>query len=145
MINIEMVRVIMVREANPKYEVAVRSPQDVNKLIYELIGHEDREHFIVLMLDAKNQVNAIHTVSIGTLNAGLVHPREVYKAIFLNNSASVIFAHNHPSGSVEPSPEDVKVTQRLVEVGELVGVEVMDHVIVGGEHRFLSMKEKGLI
>lgn len=143
-IKIDMIRLQLIREPNEKYGVVkFTSPAEVQKLVYDLIGHEDREHFLLLMLNTKNQINAIHTASIGTLNASMVHPREVFKTILINNSASVIFAHNHPSGDPTPSPEDIGLTKRLMECGKLLGIEVLDHVITGNYDQFFSLKERG--
>lgn len=143
--KIDMVRLQMIRESHPTYEVIVRSPNDIKQMVQELIGNEDKEHFIIFMLNTKNLITAIHTVSIGSINSAIVHPREVFKALLLNNSASVILAHNHPSGDPTPSPEDIGMTARLAEVGNLIGIEVLDHIIVGNYDRFISMKEKGLM
>jgi DNA repair protein RadC len=103
-----------------------------------------KEHFVVFFLDTHHNIIGRETVSVGTLNTSLVHPRECYRTAILKNSAAVIFAHNHPSGSLEPSLEDVAVTKRLVEVGKLIGIEVLDHVIVTS-HSHKSLKEAGLI
>lgn len=121
---------------------AIRSSQDAASILREFIGNEDREHLVVMMLSTKNKVNAIHTVSIGSLNASIVHPREVFKAAIVANAASVILGHNHPSGDPNPSREDIAVTKRLADVGNVVGIELLDHVIVGDE-KFYSLKERG--
>jgi DNA repair protein RadC len=95
----------------------------------------DREKFIVLLLDAKHRVIGVNTVSIGSLTASIVHPREVFKPVIAGNAAAIILAHNHPSGDSAPSPEDVELTKRLREAGELLGIRVLDHVILGeGSH-----------
>jgi DNA repair protein RadC len=96
-----------------------------------------------LCLNTKNKVAGAHIISQGSLSASIVHPREVFKAALLNNSASIILAHNHPSGDPEPSREDVETTKRLVEAGEILGIRVLDHVIIG--EQYLSMKEEGLM
>jgi len=103
-----------------------------------------KEHFVALYLNARNQLVHKETVSIGTLNANLVHPREVFKPAIDCLAASVIIAHNHPSGSVEPSEDDVKVTKRLKEAGMIMGIEIVDHIIITKDNQ-ASFKEKGLI
>ena len=108
----------------------------------KFIGDEDREIFLVACLSTKNQIQSLHRCHIGSLNASIVTPREVFKTAFLQNAASIIVAHTHPSGICTPSPEDIDVTHRLQEAGELLGVEVLDHLIVC-ENNFLSLKEKG--
>jgi len=95
-------------------------------------------------LDVKNQPTAINVCHIGSLNASIVHPREVMKTAIMSNSASIIVAHNHPSGKPEPSQEDIDVTKRLAEAGKILGIELMDHLIIG-EDTFISLKEKGYL
>jgi DNA repair protein RadC len=141
--RLPIVRVQLVREGTRTTTVStIRGPRDAAQLFRELIGDADREHFVMLMLDTKNAVRGLHTVSVGDLSSSIVHPREVFKAALLSSAASLIFVHNHPSGDPTPSPEDIAVTRRLVEAGELLGVEVLDHVVIGeGVH--VSLKEKG--
>ena len=105
------------------------------------LNHADREHFVTMMLNAKNKVIGVHSVSIGGLEAAMAHPREVFKAALLSNAASVIIAHNHPSGDPEPSPEDPEVTRRLIEVGKLLGIELLDHLILADGGGFVSFRE----
>lgn len=109
----------------------ITNPHDAARIVREVIGASDREQMIVLLLDAKHRVTAVHTVSIGTLTSSIVHPREVFKAALLANAAACILAHNHPSGDPEPSAEDKQLTERLLQCGELLGVPVLDHIIVG--------------
>jgi DNA repair protein RadC len=109
---------------------AVRGPDDVLEHVRDLV-RERREHFVVLLLNARHEVERRETISIGSLNASIVHPREVFLPAILHSAASVVLVHNHPSGDPEPSEEDLSITRRLVEVGELVGIGVLDHVIVG--------------
>ena len=118
---------------------SITSPADV---VGHLTDIKDRrkEHFVALFLNARNQVICREDVSIGSLNASLVHPREVFAPAVGSSAASVILAHNHPSGDVTPSREDIELTRRMVQAGEIMGIEVLDHLIVGSE-RFLSMKE----
>jgi len=121
----------------------IRSPQDVADLVTPEMRYLDREHFRVLLLNTKNQVIRIELVSIGTLNSSAVHPREVFKAAIRHSAAGVILVHNHPSGDPKPSSQDIDVTKRLLDVGQLIGISVLDHIIIG--ERYMSFKEKGLI
>ncbi|NLM38064.1 MAG: DNA repair protein RadC [Firmicutes bacterium] len=120
------------------------SPQEVAGFLMPRLRFFDQEHFLTLHLNTKNRLLSIETISIGTLDASLVHPREVFKAAIRQSSASLILAHNHPSGDPRPSQEDIKLTHRLKESGELLGIPILDHVIIG-DHRYYSMKEEGLI
>ena len=119
----------------------ISSPADVDRLLRGRIANLDRENFVVVLLNTKNEVIESPLVSVGTLSSALVHPREVFKPAIRASAASVILAHNHPSGKVEPSREDREVTRRLVGAAEILGIEVLDHVIVGDG--FYSMKEHG--
>ena len=105
----------------------------------------DREHFVVLMLDQKNQVLGLHTVSMGSLTASIVHPRETFKAAILANAAAIICGHNHPSGDVQPSSEDRAITHRLAEAGKLLGINVLDHIIIGSAGKYFSFADEGLL
>jgi len=119
----------------------ISSPADVDRLLRGRIANLDRENFVVVLLNTKNEVIESPLVSVGTLSSALVHPREVFKPAIRASAASVILAHNHPSGKVEPSREDQEVTSRLVGAAEILGIEVLDHVILGDG--FYSMKEYG--
>jgi len=123
----------------------IHSPHDVATLLWDYLKETDREHFVVLFLDTKNTVIGLNTVSIGILDSALVHPREVYKAAILANAAAIIVGHNHPSGDPTPSAEDRRVTERLREGGQLLGIELLDHVVVGEKGRFVSLKERGML
>lgn len=118
---------------------SITSPVDVLGLLTD-IKDRRKEYFVALFLNARNQVICREDVSVGSLNASLVHPREVFAPAVGSSAASVILAHNHPSGDVTPSREDIELTRRMVQAGEIMGIEVLDHLIVGSE-RFLSMKE----
>jgi DNA repair protein RadC len=107
------------------------------------IANLDRENFVAVLLNTKNEVLECPTISVGTLASSLVHPREVFKPAIRASAAGVVLAHNHPSGKVEPSREDRDVTRRLVEASEIIGIEVLDHVILGDG--YFSMQEHGLI
>jgi len=105
---------------------------------------ETKEHFVVLHLDGKNRIVCFDRVSIGTLNQPIVHPREVFKTACLSNAAAIILMHNHPTGDPEPSREDIAITKHLRECGEILGIKVRDHVIVG-DGEYASFVEKGLM
>jgi DNA repair protein RadC len=122
----------------------VKSPDDAYKLLKQFLIDADREYFLVVCLDTKNQPTAINVCHVGSLNASIVHPREVLKPAILSNSASIIVAHNHPSNDPTPSREDIEVTKRLAEAGKIVGIEVLDHLVVCTD-RFISLKEKGYL
>ena len=122
----------------------IKNPQSVVKAIRASIKDKAKEHFKLILLDTRNKIIGISTISIGTLNASLVHPREIFKEAIIHNSASVVLAHNHPSGDPEPSEEDLTITKRLVDSGKILGIEVIDHIIIG-KTNFSSFKERGLI
>jgi len=137
----------MVKEDSVLYDVPViKSPAEVYQAARQLLAlHEEpEEHFCILCLNTKNKIVGVHTISIGSLNASIVHPREVFKAAMLNNAHGIICLHNHPSGDPEPSRDDIEITRRLAEAGKIIGIEVIDHVIIG-EQRYLSMKERCLM
>lgn len=127
----------------------VRAPRDAEEISRTFLHHEfggdpDREVFGILWLNTKNRVTALEISSIGSLNASIVHPREVFKSGILHNACSFVCFHNHPSGDPSPSPEDIRITTRLKECGDLLGINFMDHIVLG-EDRFISLKEQGLV
>ncbi|MBP1156590.1 DNA repair protein RadC [Paenibacillus sp. PvR052] len=124
--------------------VIIRSPQDVASLLMEDLRYLQKEHFVCLFLNTKNHVIGQETLSMGSLNASIVHPREVFRAAIKRSSASIVCAHNHPSGDPTPSPEDVQITKRLVQAGDIVGIDVLDHIVIG-DQRFVSLKELGMM
>ena len=130
------------RVRNPGRPV-ISSPADVEGLLRGRIANLDRENFVAVLLNTKNEVLEYPTISVGTLSSSLVHPREVFKPAIRASAAGVVLAHNHPSGKVEPSREDRDVTRRLVEASEIIGIEVLDHVILGDG--YFSMKEHGML
>lgn len=143
--RVNIIQLKMVKEGSLLYkERRIKSPEDANVLLKQFLGEVDREYFIVLCLDTKNQPTAINVCHIGSLNASIVHPREVLKPAIISNAASIIVAHNHPSNDPTPSREDIEVTKRLAEAGKIIGVELLDHVIVCSDS-FVSLKEKGYI
>ncbi len=128
--------------ASPEERPKIRSPRDVYNLLGPSLRDEKREHFQALLLDTKNGVMRTKTISVGDLSSSIVHPREVFVEAIRHGAASLIVAHNHPSGDPAPSPEDIAVTRRLAEAGELLGIELLDHIILG-DSRWSSLKEKG--
>jgi DNA repair protein RadC len=125
-------------------KITVKSPEDVVKTARNLLKGKKKEHFLVICLDTRNHLIKTSTVSIGSLDCSIVHPREVFKDAISSSAASVIFIHNHPSGDPTPSEDDIKMTKRLIEAGEIIGIEVLDHIIIcDSEH--LSMKAKNLV
>jgi len=134
------------RLENPPDETTkttIKSPEDVLKSVKNRIKGKKKEHFLALSLDTRNHVINTHQISIGSLDASIVHPREVFKEAISASAASVIFVHNHPSGDPTPSEDDIKLTKRLAEVGEILGIEVLDHIIAC-DSDYLSMKAKNL-
>lgn len=143
--RVDIVSIKMVKEASILYKNRrVSSPNDAYELIKEFLECADREQLILCSLDTKNQPTTINIVSIGSLNSSIVHPRELFKIAILSNAATIIIAHNHPSGDPQPSSEDINITHRLKECGELLGIYLVDHIIIGDES-FVSLKEKGLL
>jgi DNA repair protein RadC len=121
----------------------IRSPLDVLPLLDD-IKDQQREHFLCLYLNARNQVIYKEVVSIGSLSSSIVHPREVFQPAVSHAAASVVLAHNHPSGDVSPSQDDIDLTRRLVQAGEIMGIDVLDHLIIGADD-FLSLQERRLL
>ncbi len=134
-------RVTLVKESltHPS-PVTIRDSQTAYRLLEPLFDGLDREHFMIVALDAKHSVIGINTVSIGSVTLSIVHPREVFKPLILMNASAVILAHNHPSGDSTPSPEDRALTRRLKDGGELLGITVLDHVVLG-EDRYYSFAD----
>lgn len=130
--------------ADPTARPVVNSPQDVAHLVMEEMRYLDREHFRIVSLTTKNHVLGISQISVGSLNSSLVHPRECFKEAIRRSSNAIILLHNHPSGDPTPSQEDIEVTRRLSEGGQILGIEVLDHVIIG-DNRYISLKERGIL
>jgi len=122
----------------------VRSPKDAASFLMPEMSSLQQEHFVALYLNTKNQVIHKQTIFIGSLNSSIVHPREIFKEAIKRSAASIICAHNHPSGNAAPSPEDIEVTKRLQEAGYIIGIELIDHLIIG-DHQYFSLKEQGYI
>jgi len=120
----------------------IKDPESVVKAIRASIKDKAKEHFKLILLNPRNKIIGISTIAIGTLNASLVHPREVFKDAIVHSAASVVLAHNHPSGDPEPSEDDIEITKKLVESGKILGIEVIDHIIIG-KNDYYSFKAKG--
>jgi DNA repair protein RadC len=128
----------------PNDRYVIRSPEDGADYIMEEMRNLNQEHFVVIFLNTKNQIIHRQTIFIGSLNASIVHPREVFREAVKRSAASIIVAHNHPSGDPAPSQEDIHVTKRLAESGKMIGIELLDHLIIG-DRKFVSLKEKGYL
>lgn len=141
-LRLPRVRVELVREVEPLPPIVIRSSGDAYQLLRDEAERWDRERFVTLMLDTKHQLVGIEEVSVGTVNAALVHGREIFKAIVLANANAFMVAHNHPSGIPSPSREDIEITRRLKEAAAMFGVRFLDHIIIGRD-RYVSMVDDG--
>jgi DNA repair protein RadC len=140
-------RVSLVREDGVKMaeKPEASTPEGVARIVSAYLGDADREHFVALLLNIRHRVLGINTVSIGNLTGSLVHPRELFKSAILACAAAIVVAHNHPSGDPEPSAEDIALTRRLSAAGSLLGIELLDHVVVGERGAFVSLRTRGVI
>ncbi|WP_088186822.1 JAB domain-containing protein [Desulfosporosinus sp. FKA] len=144
--RVNLVSLKLVRESSFLYqERYVNSPSDAANIVRVFLEDEPSERLCVVCLDTKNQPTSLAMVSQGTLNSTLVHPREIYKAAILGNANAIIVAHSHPSGIPTESKEDIEITRVLKNAGNLLGIELLDHVIIGSDGRYVSLKEKGLL
>ena len=140
--RVDIVSLKLVKESSVLYETRkISNPYDAYRLAKNFLVDSDREKFVVVCLDTKNQPISIDIVSIGTVNSAIVHPREVFKVAVLSNASKIICFHNHPSGSTEFSKEDEVITNRLQKCGEILGIEVVDHIVVGDDGKYFSFKE----
>ncbi len=143
--RINIVSIKMVKESSFLYQTRqISSPKDAYEMIKEQLEGLDREQFIIACLNTKNEPPNISVGAVGTLNKAIVHPREVFKTAILSNAASIMAFHNHPSGETTPSQQDIQLTNRLYEAGELLGIKLLDHLIIG-DGTFTSLKEKGYL
>jgi len=126
-------RVCLVREDTKGELIPILQQTDVYELVKDELINSDREIFLSVMLTSRNHLIGVETVSIGSVNSAILSPREVFKGALLANAVSIILCHNHPSGDLSPSEEDIRITKRLIEVGELLGVKVLDHLIVSDQ------------
>lgn len=143
--RINIVKIKMVKDSSFLYgKRKICDPFDAFELGKILLEETDREQLIVCSLDTKNQPITLNIVSVGSLNSSIVHPREIFKAAILSNAASIILYHNHPSGDPTPSIEDLNATERIRDCGKLIGIDLLDHIIIGDD-TYYSMREKGKI
>lgn len=140
--TIEIGKRIRTRSLHDK--IKIDSPNKIVNLMMDDFRYLKQEHFKIMLLDTKNQIINIENISVGTLNASIVHPRDVFNAAIKRHANSIILLHNHPSGDPTPSNEDINITNRLIEVGEIIGIKVLDHIVFG-DNRYISFKEKKLI
>lgn len=144
--KIQTYKVKLVRSSTKSVKVdVVKEVEDAVKVLRTYLEGEDREHFVVLMLDIKWRIIGIHTISIGTLTETLVHPREVFKAAILANAHAIILGHNHPTGEPAPSIDDLDITRELIQAGEYLKIPVLDHIIIGHDDKFVSMLRDELL
>jgi len=140
---IPIYRVQLVRDGSAKTDSKVIDyPGKAAEILRNYIGETDREVFVVAMLDTKSKVIGINTVSVGSINASIVHPREVLKPAILSNAVGIIIGHNHPSGEPTPSREDKEVTNRIDQACQIIGIQLLDHIVLG-ENGYYSMKDQG--
>lgn len=139
---IELGRRLASKQTDERF--TIRSPKDAATYLMDDMTSLKQEHFVCLFLNIKNQVMHRQTIFVGSLNASIVHPREIFREAVRRSTASIVCAHNHPSGNPAPSPEDIDVTKRLMEAGSIIGIELLDHIIIG-DHQFTSLKEKGFM
>ena len=144
--ELKVVNIRLVKEPSLYSDTSISSPRDVINLVAKELATYDREVFAVLNLKSNGQVINMNVCSVGTLNASMVSPREVFKSSILSNAASFIAIHNHPSGNGEPSAEDKEVTDRLMRCGKLLDIKMLDHIIVAGETgKMTSFRTEGLL
>lgn len=124
-------------------KIIIKNPKDVANLFMLDMGTLEKEYFKALYLDSKNQIIKQETLFIGSLNESIVHPRDIFKIALEENAASVVILHNHPSGDPNPSEQDLEITKRIIEAGKIIGIEVLDHIIIG-ENKYISLKQKGI-
>jgi DNA repair protein RadC len=144
--RVDFVSIKLVKEGSTTYpQRFIQNPWDAAHFVREFLEDLDREAVIVVCLDVKGQPTSVSTVSIGTLSTAHVHPREVFKTAILSNSASIILAHNHPTGLATPSKDDIKSTERITEAAQILGIDLLDHIIVGHNGTYTSFREQGLM
>ena len=140
--TINIVRVKLVREKDVIYGAkTITGPEELASIVKRFLADTDREVFLTVNFSTANTINSIHIVSIGSLDRAIVHPREVFKAAILSNANSIALVHSHPSGSLNPSPEDIQITKKLVQCGEILNIKVIDHIIVSDD-RHVSFAER---
>ena len=144
--RVNIVSLRMVKEASILYSGRkISTPYDAVEIAKTFLDGADREQLIMCTLDTKNQPTSISIVSIGSLNSSIVHPREVFKTAIMANASAIIIFHNHPSGDTSPSNEDIETTKRLNECAGILGIKLLDHIIIGDDDSYCSLKERGII
>ena len=150
MVNISTYGLRVIKEKSGRYDIESRKvtcPSDTVDIFNKVLELNNRaEEVLALMtLDTKHNVTGMFIVSIGALDSSIVHPREIYKRALLQNAHGIIIGHNHPSGNPEPSKQDIEVTKRLQEAGKIIGINLLDHIIIGDNDNYVSFKNKGII
>ena len=141
----EIVRVKQIVMERPiQYQDTIASTHEAGRFGATEIGDEAQEVVLVVILDTKNKINAIHRVFTGSLNTSVAHPREIFRSALLNNGAHILVYHNHPSGNTEPSEADIIFTKRMEEAGSILGIDLLDHIIISG-NEWLSLREYGIL
>jgi DNA repair protein RadC len=144
--RIPMYKISMIRDGSVCAErTVVARSQDLSPLLEEYFKGHDREEMLAVLLDAKHKIVGLHTVSIGSMSLSIVHPRETFKAAIVGSAAAITLAHNHPSGDPTPSKEDRELTERLKQTGQLLGIPVLDHVVLGDGERYYSFADNGTL
>lgn len=144
--RVDVIRVGIIKEGSVLYGNRTATPAGTSYFMYDnFFKWADREQLYLICLNAKCEIQAVHLVSIGSIDTSVVHPREVFKAAILNNAHSILVAHNHPSDNLEPSRADINITKRLKETGDIIGIPLLDHLIVGSDGRYFSLKEEGYL
>lgn len=136
------VRLQLVREQSTPYTVS--GPSDIVTILTQYLQNQDREHLVAVLMDSQGQVNGIYTISIGDSCSSIANSREIFKAAIMTNACSIVLAHNHPSGLCKPSHEDIVVTEKVIQAGKILQIEVLDHVIIGNGNYF-SMRESNTV
>lgn len=148
-VRINVYSVELIRESAKVYDLekTINSPDMAFEIVDTVLSlsTKTKEHLVMASLNTKNQVVGLHTIHIGSVNSSIVHPREVFQQAILNNATSIMVFHNHPSGDVSPSNEDIQITKRLAEAGRIIGIELLDHIIIGSNKSYASLKEKGYL
>jgi DNA repair protein RadC len=140
--KLPVVRCTLVKDGSHKAPLdQISRSEDANRVLQSYLEGVDREYFVALLLNTKNKAIGIYTVSVGSLDSSIVHPREVFKVAIISNTAAIIVGHNHPSGESRPSKEDIEITSRLVDAGRILGIELLDHIITGGDGYTSLVKE----
>jgi len=148
MYRVPRYRLLLVKDGpaiSTTWDRQVRQARDVAEFMQPIAAGLDREHFWCLLLDTRNKLLGVNTVSVGSLSSALVHPREVWKPAIIGNAAAVVLCHNHPSGDASPSTEDFALTQRLNQCAETLGIPLLDHIVLGHDGAYRSLADDGVL